>query len=145
MHMGTTLSKPVPVLEVLKWHDIELGELPDDSMTVMLDRADADEPWGGYLDGETWRDLSGMPCQIPTHWAEWPRGVAAIAAMPAAAARKGPRLDVQRWTRARELQQQGMSLLEIGLELEPPCAASVVWKGLRRLARQGNVGNEGRR
>lgn len=58
--------------------------------------------------------------------------------------RKGPPIDVARWQQARRLQQQGLSQVQIGLELDPPCAASVVWKGLKRLARyeQENPTNE---
>lgn len=58
---------------------------------------------------------------------------------------RGPALDIARWRQARELKRQGLSNLQVGLALDPPCGPNVVDRGLRRLARWEavNVGAKG--
>ena len=52
-------------------------DLPDADLTVLITVADAAEPaWLGYLDGETWRDVDGMPVVV-THWSAMFKGATA--------------------------------------------------------------------
>jgi hypothetical protein len=47
---------------------------PDSDTTVLLFDPAASEPaWLGYLDGDTWCFVDGMPA-APTHWAALPGG-----------------------------------------------------------------------
>jgi hypothetical protein len=58
--------------EAITWHPV--SEPPDSDITVMLFVPDATEPvWPGYLDGEAWRFIDGMPAN-PVSWAEMPVG-----------------------------------------------------------------------
>jgi hypothetical protein len=50
------------------------NQLPDSDTTILLFDENASEPvWPGYLDGNMWRYIDGMPAQ-PTHWTEMPEG-----------------------------------------------------------------------
>lgn len=60
------------ITETLTWKPV--AEPPDSDTTVLLFDPAASEPvWLGYLDGETWRYVDGMPA-TPTHWSEMPGG-----------------------------------------------------------------------
>lgn len=60
------------ITETLTWKPV--AEPPDSDTTVLLFDSAASEPvWLGYLDGEIWRFVDGMPA-TPTHWSEVPGG-----------------------------------------------------------------------
>jgi hypothetical protein len=60
------------ITEALTWTPV--ASPPDSDTTVLLFDPAASEPvWLGYLDGDTWRFVDGMPA-APTHWAELPAG-----------------------------------------------------------------------
>jgi hypothetical protein len=47
-----------------------VADKPDSNTTVLLfDPATSEPVWLGYLDGDTWRFVDGMPA-APTRWAE---------------------------------------------------------------------------
>src|SRR5690606_8015758 len=49
---GRSVTRPaMTVTEVIEWHRVADGELPDDGETVMLDYEDA-EPWPGWHEGD---------------------------------------------------------------------------------------------
>lgn len=79
---------------------------------------------GQWLDAATGGALEGV-----VRWGE----------PPSPLPKPSPLFNRERWQRARELQQQGLSLLRIGLELDPPCSAAVVGRGLAVLARRENA------
>ena len=57
---------------LLTWKPV--AEPPDSDTTVLLFDPSASEPvWLGYLDGDTWRFVDGMPA-APTCWTDLPRG-----------------------------------------------------------------------
>jgi hypothetical protein len=58
--------------ETLTWKPVAL---PTDSDTTALlfDQAASEPVWLGYLDGDTWRIVDGLPAS-PTHWAQLPGG-----------------------------------------------------------------------
>jgi hypothetical protein len=59
--------------ETIAWKPV--AELPDSDTTVLLFDPAASEPvWLGYLDGDTWRFVDGMPA-APAYWAKMPQGV----------------------------------------------------------------------
>lgn len=78
---------------------------------------------GRWLDAATGGTLDGV-----VFWGE----------PPSPLPKPSPLFQRERWLRARELQQQGLSYLRIGLELDPPCSAAVVGRGLAALARREN-------
>jgi hypothetical protein len=56
----------------LTWHPVATP--PDSDTTVLLFDPAASEPvWLGYLDGDDWRFVDGMPA-APTHWTDIPKG-----------------------------------------------------------------------
>jgi hypothetical protein len=58
--------------EVLTWRPV--ASPPDSDTTVLLFDPAASEPvWLGYLDGDTWRFVDGMPA-APKFWAAMPGG-----------------------------------------------------------------------
>lgn len=58
--------------EILTWKPVV--EPPDSDTTVHLYDPAASEPvWLGYLDGDVWRYVDGMPA-TPTHWSDVPKG-----------------------------------------------------------------------
>jgi hypothetical protein len=60
------------ITETLTWKPV--AEPPDHDTTVLLFDPAASEPvWLGYLDGDAWRFVDGMPA-TPTHWASLPGG-----------------------------------------------------------------------
>ena len=60
--------------EIIAWKPI--ANPPDSDTTVLLFDPAASEPvWLGYLDGDTWRLIDGMPA-APTHWSDIPAGPA---------------------------------------------------------------------
>lgn len=61
------------LLETLVWRK----DLPDADTTVMLslDDSHSEPTWPGYYDGETWRDVSGMPIAGVIGWADMPKGL----------------------------------------------------------------------
>lgn len=60
------------ITETLTWKPVV--EPPDSDTTVLLFDPAASEPvWLGYLDGEIWRYVDGMPAS-PTHYADLPKG-----------------------------------------------------------------------
>lgn len=62
--------------ETITWIPVS-AEMPDADLTVLITVSDAAEPaWLGYWDGETWRDVDGMPVSV-THWAAMFKGAAA--------------------------------------------------------------------
>lgn len=106
---------------------------PDADITVVcwLDGGDWQAGWWDDEEGVWFDAATGGQLQGVTHWGCPP-------SLPAQ--RQDSRLfQRDRWLKARELKRQGLSNLQIGLELDPPCAASVVHKGLQRLARRENV------
>ncbi|HEX7866549.1 MAG TPA: hypothetical protein VF555_16455 [Variovorax sp.] len=62
--------------EVIVWTLVGEG-LPDPDLTVnIMLTDDSDEPiWLGYLDGDQWRDIEGMPVDVIA-WAPMLKGVA---------------------------------------------------------------------
>ena len=63
------------ITEALTWKPV--AEPPDSDTTVLLFDPAASEPvWLGYLDGEIWRFVDGIPA-TPTHWGEVPKGPSA--------------------------------------------------------------------
>jgi hypothetical protein len=59
-------------IEAITWKPI--AEKPDSDLSILLFDPAASEPvWLGYLDGDTWRFVDGMPA-APTHWAALPKG-----------------------------------------------------------------------
>lgn len=69
------MGVPAELVRMIRLRAINGHGLPDAMTTVLLDRPDSDEPWPGYWDGEQWCGTDGFPCEEPTHWAEWPRGL----------------------------------------------------------------------
>ena len=68
--------------ELITWHAVASGVLPDADMTVMVETIGCEEPvWLGCLDGEQWRDVDGMPIEVLA-WADLPLGTRGIAAAP---------------------------------------------------------------
>ena len=58
--------------ETVYWKPV--AEKPDSDTTVLLfDPAASELVWLGYLDGDAWRFIDGMPA-APTHWAALPGG-----------------------------------------------------------------------
>lgn len=65
--------------ELLEWHCVAGGSMPDAEVTVLLwlRYADGSTDWcSGFFDGEAWCDCTAMPvsCEV-THWAQ-PEGPA---------------------------------------------------------------------
>jgi hypothetical protein len=59
--------------ETITWKE----GLPDAETTVMvsLDNSHDEPTWFGFYDGETWRDVSGMPIKGVIGWADMPAGM----------------------------------------------------------------------
>lgn len=59
--------------ETIQWHDAK-RDLPDSDSTVLIIPGGEVEAWTGYLDGEQWRYVDGMPCSSVIWWADIPEG-----------------------------------------------------------------------
>lgn len=66
------------LVETITWHELH-ERLPDADLTVLIEAEDVDgDPvTQGYLDGEQWRLVDGMPIDKVLRWAEMPKGGAA--------------------------------------------------------------------
>lgn len=63
--------------EKITWVDTK-DRLPDDEMTVMINRPSINEPvWLGYYSAGCWYTVDGvmLPCMDAEYWAEMPSGV----------------------------------------------------------------------
>jgi hypothetical protein len=75
------------MFEMIQWRPAD--QSPDDDTTVMIQVPPEDtltgtsEVWFGYRDGDTWREVDGMPVQA-TWWADLPAGPPACRAGVAA-------------------------------------------------------------
>lgn len=73
-------TEPEPLIEVLTWHDVAAGDMPDADIVQLLWIRDADghAEWDrGWWDGEGWRlaESGGRCCGTVLFWAE-PEGPA---------------------------------------------------------------------
>lgn len=73
--MDTLAAIAGQLQEVIVWHEVANGDLPDADMTVLVRMRDVDaEPvWLGYWTGEVWREASGLEVDV-VRWADMPVG-----------------------------------------------------------------------
>lgn len=62
-------------IEQIEWHQSS-ETLPDDDTTVLIIQGGDVDAFVGWLDGEQWRYVDGMPCDNVIWWAHMPEGPA---------------------------------------------------------------------